>query len=104
MNALIKIEDLPPVTTKFTLAPQITAEQRAFLKAYGFLHFRGVASMQEIETLRAEQDRLEALWLERGEKQLFGIPFFFGRGMGGRTIIQRIPFTSRFSTAIDAFV
>src|SRR5262245_34547159 len=104
MRDLIPGTAVPPITTKFTLGPAISPEQHAFLEHHGFLHFRGVASRAEVEVLRREQDRLEAEWLSRGVRELFGIPLFFGRGAGGDRSIQRIPFSSRFSPAIDAFV
>lgn len=97
-------EHLPPLDTKFRLGPEITAEQRAFLDRYGFLHFRGVASAEEVEMLRSERDRLEKMWLEKRIKRINGIPLFFGRGEGGERIVQRIPFTSRYSESISAFV
>src|SRR5687768_13946615 len=93
-----------PITTHFELGPEITAQQRAFLAHYGFLHFRGVASPDEVQHLRSEQDRLEKLWLERDTRVLNGIPMFFGLGVGGRKIIQRMPFSSRHSTDIHNFV
>jgi hypothetical protein len=93
-----------PIDTKFTLGETLTEEQRAFLDHYGFLHFRGVATRAEVEMLRAEQDRLEQRWLSEGIKQINGIPLFFGKGLGGKPAIQRIPFTSRFSERIQAFV
>lgn len=96
--------DVPPLDTKFRLGPEITAEQSAFLDRYGFLHFRGVATEEEIEMLRSERDRLEQMWLEKQTKRINGIPLFFGRDEGGGRIIQRIPFTSRYSEGISRFV
>lgn len=93
-----------PISTKFTLGPMITEEQRAFLTHYGFLHFRTVATPEEVEMLRSEQDRLEQRWIEAGTKQINGIPLFFGKNAAGKPAIQRIPFTSRYSTPIQTFV
>lgn len=96
--------EILPIDTKFTLGPKITEEQKAFLDHYGFLHFRGVATPAEVEMLRSEQDRLQERWLSEGTKEINGIPLFFGKGVGGKPIIQRIPFTSRFSERIQQFV
>jgi hypothetical protein len=90
--------------TKFQLGPEITREQQSFLDAYGFLHFRRVASEAEVEMLRSERDRLEKQWLESDTRSVNGIPLFFGRDEQGERIIQRIPFTSRYSEAISSFV
>ena len=92
------------LATKFELGPEITEEQRAFLDAYGFLHFRRVATEEEVSMLRAERDRLEQRWLEEGKRSINGIPLFYGKDETGTRIIQRIPFTSRYSEKISAFV
>ncbi len=92
------------LSTKFRLGPEITRDQQAFLRAYGFLHFRGVASSEEVAMLRDERDRLERKWLDDGATSINGIPLFFGRGADGERILQRIPFTSRYSEKISRFV
>lgn len=96
--------ELPPVTTKFQLGSALTPVQEAFLEHYGFLHFERVARPEEVCMLRREHDRLEAMWLEEGRASINGIPLFFGYGAGGRRVIHRIPFSSRFSPEISAFV
>jgi phytanoyl-CoA hydroxylase len=95
---------LPPLDTKFTLGPTITPEQRAFLDAYGFLHFPGVASAAEVAMIGQERDRLEARWIAEQKSSICGIPLFRGHGAEGQPIIQRLPFCSRFSPGISAFV
>ena len=73
-----------PVTTKFTLGDSITDEQRRFLDHYGFLHFKGVATLEEVETLRAEQDRIQAEWVAEQRASVYGIPLFWGKGADGQ--------------------
>ena len=92
------------VETKFTLGSKITDEQRAFLARYGFLHFKRVAREDEVQVIRAEQARLAAEWLAEGKKKVNGIPIFFGRDSSGQRMIQRLPFSSRFSPPISRFV
>ena len=50
--------ELPPIETKFRLGKEVTDEQLAFLDHYGFLHFEGVASEDEVKGLLAEHARV----------------------------------------------
>lgn len=95
--------DLPPLSTIFTLGPELTSEQEAFLDTHGFLHFRAVARPDEVAMLRAELERLAARWLAEGRSSINGIPLFLARTPAG-PLLQRIPFTSLFSDGIAAFV
>jgi hypothetical protein len=89
---------------RFRLGPEITAEQSEHLDRYGFLHFEGVASPDEVAMIGAEMDRIEQAWIEEHRTHVFGIPLFFGRGPGGRPFLQRLAFTSVFSDSIRSFV
>ncbi len=97
-------EDLPPIDTKFKLGETITEAQQDFLNHYGFLHFEGVASPEEVEMLRSEQKRLQDRWLSERKKALYGIPLFFGEDENGKRMVQRMPYTTMFSERIRAFV
>lgn len=96
--------NLPPIDTRFTLGPEITETQKRFLEVYGFLHFSKVASLEEIQMLRDERDRIEQMWFDQGLTQSHGIPLIFGRDGDGKRIIHRTPFTSKYSEKISAFV
>ena len=93
-----------PLNTVFQLGETITDEQAAFLHQHGFLHFRGVASQSEVDAICEEVDKLQAAWLAEGKKEIFGIPLFKGAGEGKKERIQRMPFTSCFSSVIKEFV
>jgi len=93
-----------PLTTRFTLGPSVTEEQRAFLDRHGFLVFSRVASEAEVTMIAAEIDRIQADWLAEGRTQVFGIPLFVGRDHEGKPFLQRLAFTSVFSERIRAFV
>ena len=93
-----------PLSTRFTLEREITAEQRAFLAEHGFLVFAGVAKRPEVETILAEIARIEEQWISEAREDVNGIPLFSGRDREGRPIIQRFPFTSLFSDEIKSFV
>ena len=93
-----------PLNTIFQLGDSITPEQASFLERHGFLHFRGVATPSEVQTIMNEVDRIQAKWVESGTREIYGIPLFKGKGSQGGEQIQRMPFTSCFSSAIKEFV
>jgi ectoine hydroxylase-related dioxygenase (phytanoyl-CoA dioxygenase family) len=93
-----------PLDTRFTLGPQITAEQWAFLDQNGYLIFDRVATEDECAQISAEADRIAAAWLAEGRTSVYGIPLFTGKGVHGEPFISRLPFTSVFSDYIKAFV
>jgi hypothetical protein len=93
-----------PLTTRFTLGPTVTQEQRAFLDRHGFLHFSRVASADEVAMITAEIDRIEQAWFQAGRTRVFGVPLFFGQDHEGKPWLQRLAFTSVFSEPIREFV
>jgi hypothetical protein len=99
-----KPEGLPPITTRYTLPDELTDEQRAFLDYYGFLHFEGVASREEVDMITSEMERLERTWASEGRASVNGIPLFFGQDPDGQPYLQRICFASMHSESIRAFV
>jgi hypothetical protein len=103
-NRNLPVRTLLPLTTKFKLGKEITLEQADFLDAYGFLHFEGVATPDEVSAICNERDRIESEWLATGRRSVNGIPVFFGKGENGTRRIQRMPFTSTFSEVIHDFV
>lgn len=98
------LPDAPPLGTRFTLGGELSDAQRAHLDRYGFLHFEGALSLDEVEMVRAEQDALEARWVGEGRRELRGTPLFWGEGPDGEPRIQRIPFASAYSPKLRALV
>jgi hypothetical protein len=98
------MDGLPPLTTTFQLGETIPPEQHAFLERWGFLHFSGVATADELAMLAAEMDRVQDAWLAEGRTSVYGIPLFWGRDADDRPFLQRLAFTSVFSPAVRAFV
>jgi len=93
-----------PVTTKFELGDSITREQHAFLAHYGFLHFKNVATRDEISQLNAAIDTVADDWVQNQRKHVYGIPLFYGQNEDGAPWVQRLAFTSMFSKDVHAFV
>ena len=95
---------LPPIDTRFTLGDEITPVQQQFLDRYGFLHFEGVLSEQDVSDIKRELAEVESQWLEEGRKTVHGIPIFYGRRATGRRFVQRFAFASLFSKRLSEIV
>jgi len=99
-----ELMELPPINTRYKLGPKITDEQLAFLEAYGFVHFEGVASRDEVQGIISELDRIESEWVLEKRSSINGIPLFWGKDDKGKKFLQRFAFTSRHSNFISEFV
>jgi hypothetical protein len=93
-----------PLEHRFTLGTEITPVQTAFLDEHGFILFSKVATLEEVQGLRAEGDRIATAWCEEDRKSVFGVPVFQGKGAEGQPYMQRLPFTSCFSEFVRDFV
>ncbi len=93
-----------PLSTRFTLGPVITDEQRAFLDQHGFLVFAQVAKPDDVQMILGELDRIQASWLAEDRKFVNGIPIFMGKDAEGKPFVQRFTFTSMFSSSLREFV
>ncbi len=93
-----------PLGTRFHLRDAITPVQQAFLDLRGYLVFDRVASQEEVDTILAEVDRVEADLLDQGTRTLFGVPIWFGFNPDGKRWLQRMGFTSVLSEYLSAFV
>jgi len=98
------ISSCPPLGSSFRLGAEISAEQAAYLKRYGYLHFKGVLSADEVEMVRRTQDELQEKWLKEGVRELKGVPLFFGPGLDGGPAIYRIPYASEHSAELRALL
>lgn len=81
--------DIPPIRTLFQLPEPGTevdaaaqARQRAFLRYYGFVHFRGALREDEVATMTAERDRIERKLIASNTTQIMGVPIFRGMCAG----------------------
>ena len=98
-NRLPKIDSLP-LNTRFSLDAGVTDVHRSFLNQHGFLIFGGVFSQAEVDTINREVDRIREDWISSGRTAVNGIPIFAGRSQDGTPLLQRMPFTSCFSTVV----
>ena len=93
-----------PLDTIFELGPSLTEAQTDFLDTYGFVHFRGVASHDEVARLTEEHERICDGHVAEGRKSVYGVPIFYGRDEAGDTLLNRSPFSSVYSEVIRDFV
>lgn len=89
------------INTKFKLASKITQEQEAFFNKYGFIHFKNVFTKEEVQEIKAEQDRVRAELIAQERLKVNGVPLKFGYGLSGELLIQRLPFSSKYSKYIS---
>ncbi len=93
-----------PAGTRFRLRAEITPVQAAFLDRRGYLVFDRVADRDEVETILAEIDRVEAELLARGESKVHGVPVWFGPDPDGNEYLYRMGFSSVHSPFLSNFV
>jgi len=89
---------------KFTLGDSLTSEQSDFFNKNGFIHFEGVASAQEIQSIIASTERIQERWLREGVKKINGVPIKYGKDENNKDIVHRFPFTSQYSEEVHNFV
>ena len=99
-----ELKNLPPINTRYKLGKTLTDEQRHFLDVFGFVHFEGVASKDEVTGIISELDRIENEWQAENRSYINGIPLFWGKDDQGKKFLQRFAFTSRHSEFISNFV
>lgn len=102
-GAVVDVAALPP-SARFRLGPTITPVQRAFLDRHGFILYDGVASAEEVDSILAEVDRVEAELLAAGRRSVYGVPVWFGPDPDGRDYLYRMGFSSVHSDYLGAFV
>ena len=87
--------------SSFELGDAVSEEQLAFFKEHGVIVFRNFLQKEQIATYIAEQQRLEAQWLEEKKEKVNGIPLKFGKDDKGNTTIQRLCFSSLHSDPLQ---
>ena len=93
-----------PLATRFRLGEAIPPVQDAFLAKHGFIVYDRVADRDEVNTILAEVDRIEADLLAKGERKIFGVPVWFGLDPDGHEYLFRMGFTSVYSDFLAGFV
>jgi len=94
----------PPAGAAFPWTGTYTDEMREFLDVHGFIRFRGFATLDEVQALRDDLQRIEREWLAEGREEVNGIPIKFGVDEDGRRFVNRFAFTSLFSPWLHNFL
>jgi phytanoyl-CoA hydroxylase len=89
---------------KFTLGDRLTEEQIKFFDRNGFIHFRSVAPLPEVQSIIDSTEDIQSKWIKNGIKKINGVPIKFGHDETGREIVHRFPFTSQYSEPVHHFV
>jgi ectoine hydroxylase-related dioxygenase (phytanoyl-CoA dioxygenase family) len=89
---------------KYTLGKEITPEQKAFFDRNGFIHFRGFLSPAEVEEIKNQLAEMDQRIVAEKRTIVNGIPIKFGVDEFGKTIVQRMPFTSKFCSAVHQVI
>lgn len=92
------------LTKRFRLGDKLTAEQCDFFDRYGFVHFEGFASREEVDGLCAGAAEAGEKMVRHKRRFLNGIPIRYGRDAEGKEIVQRLAFTSQLSPAFKTLM
>ncbi len=79
----------------FTLANQLTDEQKFFFNKYGFLHFKNFLDAHAIRSIIQASQQVQDKWLDEDVKKVNGVPIKYGTDLDGSSIVQRFAFINQ---------
>jgi len=88
----------------FTLQESLSEEQKDFFNTYGFIHFRPFLSMEMVQKILKESERVQQEWIDQKLEMVHGVPIKYGTDIDGRKIVQRFAFLSQYSSFLDEFL
>ncbi|MEC8278419.1 MAG: phytanoyl-CoA dioxygenase, partial [Myxococcota bacterium] len=88
----------------FELGPEITQEQLDFFDQHGFIHFRNVASDEEVDAIIQAMDEMEHQFISEDREFVMGVPIQWGVDHENKKYINRFAYASIYSKIIRAFV
>ncbi|MGC6509578.1 MAG: phytanoyl-CoA dioxygenase family protein [Myxococcota bacterium] len=88
----------------FELGPEITQEQLDFFDQHGFIHFRNVASDEEVDAIIQAMDEMEHQFISEDREFVMGVPIQWGVDHEDKKYINRFAYASVYSKIIRAFV
>jgi phytanoyl-CoA hydroxylase len=95
--------DLEEINKTFSLRDNITEEQVNFYSKYGFIHFDNFIDLRRVETMINEIKIVQKFIIDSNIDKINGIPIKFGFDQDKNKIIQRLPFTNKYSTELANF-
>jgi len=88
----------------FRFENNITDAQLAFFKRNGYLQFKNFISKETVAEFIAEINRVQSHLIQNDISKVNGIPLKYGQDVDGRTLIQRLAFTSQYSKKLQLFL
>ncbi|MFL5788909.1 MAG: phytanoyl-CoA dioxygenase family protein, partial [Flavisolibacter sp.] len=88
----------------YSLTDKITEEQFNFFDRHGLIVFPNFIAKDTVQTFIKEIQRIEREWLDQGLEKVNGIPLKFGKDEHGNKTIQRLCFTSQYSSILHEFL
>ena len=89
---------------QFTLTDRLTDEQLQFFDKNGVIIFKNFISKETVSHFINETQRIEKDLLDNGVDKINGIPLKFGKDEHGNKTIQRLCFTSHYSSSLHEFL
>lgn len=88
----------------FQFDKTLTEEQKSTFRKYGVIQFKNFINKEILKQFLSEIERVEDHLISSNTQKINGIPLKFGVNTNGRKFIQRIAFTSQYSSILSNFL
>jgi phytanoyl-CoA hydroxylase len=88
----------------FHFKDSLTDEQRLFFKNNGIIQFKKFVDGDNVALFLREIQKVQKELIDNDVKKINGVPLKFGFDESGRTLIQRLAFTSQYSPVLSEFL
>ena len=88
----------------FELNQPVTKEHINFFRKQGIIHFKNFISKETVSDFLREIKKIESYLLMNKIKKINGVPLKFGYDIDGKPLIQRLAFTSFYSSMLKDFL
>lgn len=88
----------------FQFNKTLTKEQKTTFHKYGVIQFKNFINKEILQQFLSEIERVENHLISSNTQKINGIPLKFGVNTDGRKFIQRIAFTSQYSSILSNFL
>jgi phytanoyl-CoA hydroxylase len=78
----------------FVLGNTLTEEQLKCFEEFGFLHFKGFLSKDQVANVLKATQEIQAKWIADNVEKINGVPIKYGFDIDGSKIVQRFAFSS----------
>lgn len=82
------------------LGSSLTAEQKAFFKKNGAIHFPGFIGPETVARIWKACEEIQDRWIGEGKENVNGIPIKYGNDVDGRRIVQRFAFANQHNAVL----